>query len=206
MLKTALIILSLALSANLCGQNKRVLATHKKTNSRQSIGKVLEALSTQQIKDYNQQAIRRVRAFGIYLELMADEERSQAEKDLAFEKALDLFVDQDIMIEDSTFNRNAPFQSRLTDFLETVSRQNRSGSKLEWNDINSTQGFDRVSGIKEVEFLEFFQVFRNDQTTEKKIKSEKLIETYFTVGEKYIHSTPKRLFLIKLGNIRFKAQ
>lgn len=185
-------------------EETKEFASHKNELLFKDANKHLEQLDILQLEDYERESLRKVKAFGNYLSYVVNTSKKKRERDLAKKLALELFLDEDVTINDSTLlyyiYSDTISLFFIEDYLKLLLDNQNLALQVNWDCIKSMEDFNGPHNMKKVEIRQKV----NDNGYFEKYKSKKMINTYFTYEEKYIYNNPTRLFQIKLGNVSFK--
>lgn len=165
-----------------------------------------KALNRPEQREYNNHAMRKIKAFKIYLSNVLNPHLSYEHRQESLDFAMDLFVDANIVIHDTLIfsldgqNRDSVYY--LEELLNKALKFEVTDIEFDWDYLNSYETENFKSTIKTVD-IEQVLIQKNGTNTENTKKSKKLIEAYFTVEEKDIFKEKIKVNQIKLGNILF---
>lgn len=169
-------------------------------NTNQS-NKILSSLSKPQLEDYNREAERITEAFGKYISHISNAELPLETRQEAALLALDLFINKEVIIQDSVFCSR---QFSIESYIDYLLTNAKTDIKIEWNDLFPHQQFSSDKAIKKVEIEQVVKYYQN-YLMHKIEKSNKIIENHFRIEYKLIYNQSTRLIEIKLGNIFYKT-
>jgi len=166
---------------------------------------LISSLDKRQLEDYNNEAVRTVIALKNYISYISNLETSPNSKKEAMDFALSLFLNDDVIVYDTTsLRKNIDNENaiEINEFLSLVEEKVKSEVIVEWNNIYSQEDFDAKTQVK---IVKADQVIKSaDNYLKKELStSNKLVKTHLVFKTKLIYGDIHELLQIKLGIISF---
>ena len=158
-------------------------------------------LDTDELKDYNDEANRKVKAFGTYLELITNPKIGKEEKQEVFELAADLFLHKKNTIQSSDSTKYF-----ILNYLQKISTNSNNSGIIKWSMFQSSGIFDYDSCQKNI-YIEELQttkdLLENDLILSR---DEKNVQVFLTFKCKMIYDKIDKRLRVSIGNIELSKK
>ena len=160
----------------------------------QQASKMLQAMNGLQLEDYNNEAIRRVKALGRYLMRITDPGVPEEVRLKAAKMAKGLFIDQERNIE---VTDSYPILEYIDRLLEEADYK----VQMEWSNIHSKMSFNSQKSSKLVELDHVERMMKAAEIVESEINYDGFVDTLLVFEEILIYNEVKQFLKVRLGDI-----
>lgn len=160
----------------------------------------LKDLGSKEFQDYNNEAIRMIRALGKYLACISNNNLPEAERRMAMDLIPGLFVNDTTIIEDSLYSQGLSHVYYIKDFIYMVFEDSALNSMIEWNDFSSEEAFSSRLNLKRVTFEQVL-IKTNRGAIIRLKKTNKLVYACLKLEKTNNGEGSKKKFRVRLGNI-----
>ncbi len=162
-------------------------------------------LTSSEQRDHNTDAINTVKSIQTYISHFSNPKMTFSDKKEAMELALGLFVNDNIMVYDTTSlmeNIDQENGMQIREFFYLIMGKVISDINVEWNNIYSTEEFDPKTRVKIVNANQVIK-YIDGHLVKEFSTSNKLIEAHLVLERKKIHDEISEIPRVKLGTISY---